>query len=138
MAGPYSISYDPTQDPGERLAPEIREEIAEVAPSTVTDGSIDEDKLAEDAVTTGKLADDAVTQDKIADGAVGSAQLANGGVQTVDLSDDSVTGAKAGLGTVTSLDKDGNYIETKEVYLTAADYAALSVKDPNTTYYTAA
>lgn len=138
MAGPYSVPFDPTQSPGQKLPPDVRAEIAEVAPSTVNDGSIDEDKLAEDAVITGKLADQAVTTEKIADGAVGSLQIANGGINTVDLADDSVTGAKAGLGTVTSMDKDGNYIETKEVYLTAAEYAALSVKDPNTTYYTTA
>ena len=34
------IAYDPTADAGERLAPEVRAEIAEVAPSTVLNGSI--------------------------------------------------------------------------------------------------
>lgn len=129
------IAFDPEADEGERLSPEVRTEIAFVAPSAVLNGSI----------TTAKLADDAVNQDKIAPGAVGSVEIATGGVAaenmgaesvtTTALAADAVTPVKCGTGVVTAADASGNDLETREVYLTAVQYAAISSPDPNTTYY---
>ena len=48
---------------------------------------------------------------------------------------DAVTAEKAGLGVVTAYDVNGNPVESKKVYLTAAQYTALPVKDPNTDYF---
>lgn len=129
------IAFDPEADEGERLAPEVRTEIAFVAPSAVLNGSI----------TTAKLADDAVTQDKVAPGAVGSVEIVTGGVEAANLAAeavttgkiaaDAVTPAKCGTGVVTAVDSSGNDVETREMYLTAIEYAAINTPDPNTTYY---
>lgn len=133
-----SIFIDLDAPPGEQLAPEVVAEIQRVAPSTVTNGSITEAKLAEDAVTTIKIADDAVTQDKIAGGAVGSAQIQNESITSTDLADNAVTGAKAGLGVVTATDDTGTYIETVIWHGSAAQYALITAKDSNTDYYVTA
>ena len=131
------ISYDPAQPAGQRLAPEVREEINEVAPSTLNDGSVITAKLADKAVATAKLGDAAVTSTKIASGAVAAANLGTGAVTTTKLEDDAVTAAKAGTGVVTAYDNNGNPIESKHVYMTVAQYAAITA-DPNTTYFLSA
>lgn len=128
------IAFDPAADEGERLAPEVRTEIAVVAPSAVVNGSI----------TAAKLADDAVTQAKIAPGAVGSVEVATGGVNTVNLASSAVTTdklasgavtpAKVGAGVVKAVDASGNSTETTLKFVTAAQYAGLT-PDPNTVYF---
>lgn len=127
------IAYDPEADEGERLAPEVRTEIAYVAPSAVLNGSI----------TTAKLDDDAVTQDKIYPGAVGTVEIATGGVDTINLADGAVTEDKittgavtpsiCGTGVVTAVDSSDNDTETVMKFVTAAQYAGLT-PDPNTLY----
>jgi hypothetical protein len=129
------IAYDPTADAGERLAPEVRAEIAEVAPSTVLNGSI----------TAAKLADDAVTQAKIYPGAVGPTEIAVAGVETTNLDDgavttskldnDAVTPAKCGTGVVTGVDSSDNATETVLKFVSAAQYAAIGSPSPNTVYF---
>lgn len=119
---------------GQKLDPIVRAEIDFVAPSTIDTGDIH----------TNMLADLCVTEEKIYPGAVGHVQLALGGIEsdnyaagsvgTAALDDDGVTAAKAGLGTVTAYDYAGNPIESKDVYLTAAQYNLITVPDPNTTY----
>ena len=129
------IAYDPDMDPGERFAPEVRTEIAFVAPSSVVNGSI----------TTAKLADDAVTQAKIAPGAVTSAEIATSGVDVVNiapsavtetkLADNAVTPAKCGTGVPTAVDDADNPTETIFKFLSAAQYSQLGGSvDPNTVY----
>jgi len=127
------IAYDPEADAGERLAPEVRTEIAVVAPSAVLNGSI----------TTAKLADDAVTQDKIYPGAVGSVEIATGGVSAVNIATDAVSSdkiaagavvpASCGTGVPTAVDNADNPTETIFKFVTAAEYGALT-PDPNTVY----
>lgn len=134
MAGPYSIFIDLNQDQGEQLAPEVRAEIAAVAPSTVTNGSITTAKLAEDSVTNGKIAPGAVGSLEIATSGVETGNLAPESVTTSKLAPDAVTPVKCGTGVVTARDADGNDIEWAEVLMTAAQYAALSTKDPNVVY----
>jgi hypothetical protein len=133
VADELFIEYDPGAPVGQRLAPEVVAEIEEVAPSAVVNGSI----------TTAKLADKSVTTAKVADGAVGSVQLATKGVKTVNiddaavgtaqLADGAVAPAKTGIGVSTARDASGSYVADLTVYLTAAQYAALT-PDPNTTY----
>lgn len=127
------VGYDPTKPVGQRLAPEVVQEIEEVAPSNLDNGS----------VTTAKLANDAVTEDKIAPGAVGGVELATGGVGTVNLAtdavttdklaDDSVTADKAGVGVTTAHDSAGNPITLDAVPITAAAYGSIT-PDPNVLY----
>lgn len=131
------IAYDPEADAGERLAPEVRTEIAIVAPSAVVNGSI----------TAAKLADDAVTQTKIYPGAVGTVEIATGGVDTVNLAavsvsadklaTDAVTPEKCATGVPTAVDSTDNAAETILKFLTAAEYGALT-PDPNTVYFISA
>jgi hypothetical protein len=135
VAGPYSIFYDPTQNPGERLAPEIRTEIAEVAPSVVIDGSITTAKLQDASVSTPKIIDLSVTEPKFAAGAVSARALATNAVQTPNIQGGAVTPAKCGAGVVTSVDNTGATVATTEWYGTSAQWAAIATKDPNTTYF---
>ena len=132
--GPFSIAYNPSKPAGERLSPEVREEIAEIAPSTVTNGSITTAKLEEGAVTQSKIAPEAVGSEQIEVGAVHSLGLAADAVTTLKIVDDAVTPPKCGTGVVTARDSANNAIEWAEVLITAADYAALAVKDPNVVY----
>ncbi|MCV7424328.1 hypothetical protein H7K45_27655 [Mycobacterium yunnanensis] len=125
---------DLNADPGERFAPEVREEIAEVAPSTVTNGSISTAKLAEDAVTMSKIALAAVGSEQLDAGAVDTLALGAESVTTSKLAADAVTPPKCGTGVVTAVDNDGNAIEWTEWYGTAAQFAAIAVKDPNVVY----
>jgi hypothetical protein len=117
---------DMSKPVGERLAPQMRQEIEEVAPSGLTNGAVTTAKLAEKAVATGKLADGAVTTEKIATSGVETLNLAPGAVTTAKLDDDAVTADKAGLGVVTAYDKDGNPIDVKTVYMKQSEYAAIT------------
>lgn len=128
------IAYDPSQPAGERLAPEVVEEIKTVAPSTVVNGGITTAKLADKAVTTAKLADGSVTGVQLASGAVDTVHLAAGAVETDQLADGAVTVAKVGPGVATAVGSDGSPLVARTMYLTASEYAAIATKDPNTTY----
>lgn len=132
------IAIDLDADQGEQLAPEVRTEIAAVAPSAVVNGSI----------TTAKLADDAVTQPKIGPGAVGSTEIATSGVEAVNMAADSVTTtkitdaavtpAKTGTGVVTAVDSTDNTVAAVVKFVTAAEYSAIGSPDPNTLYFVSA
>lgn len=128
------VPYLDTEKPaGQQLSPEMRAEIAEVAPSGLTNGSVTTAKLAEKAVATAKLADGAVTSTKIATNGVEAVNLGPGAVTTTKLDDNSVTAAKAGLGVVTAFDKDGNPIDAPTVFMTQTEYAAITPV-PGVTY----
>lgn len=128
------VAYDPSKPAGERLAPEVRDEIQVVAPSTVGPGSIGETQLA----------DDGVTGDKIAPGAVDTVAIATGGVETDNLAAGAVSGDKVqdhtigpeqvGAGVPTIIDFSLNPVTVKFMGLTAAQYAGIS-PDPNTWYF---
>lgn len=133
MADQKIVGYDPSQPAGERLAPEVRAEIAEVAPSTLVNGAVTTAKLRDGAVAAAKLADGAVTSPKIGTGEVKTVNLGDGAVTTAKLGADAVTADKAGTGVVTSRNKDGDPITLTVVPIAAADYAAIT-KDPNTLY----
>ena len=128
------IAFDPAANAGERLAPEVRTEIAVVAPSTVLNGSITTAKLAELSVATGKIIDGSVTTAKIATNGVESVNIKALAVTTAKIADDAITPAKCGTGVPTAVDVTGNALETVFKYLTAAQYAALT-PDANTFYF---
>ncbi|SII65168.1 Uncharacterised protein [Mycobacteroides abscessus subsp. abscessus] len=119
---------------GQRLAPEMREEIAEVAPSTLNDGAVKTAKLAEGAVTEPKLAAGAVTSPKIASKGVKAVNIDDAAVGTAQLAAGAVTAAKAGVGVVTAHDSAGNAIKLDAVPMTSTDYTALTTKEPNVLY----
>lgn len=128
------IAYDPSALPGERLAPEVRTEIAYVAPSAVTNSSITTIKIADTAVTTPKIADAAVTLAKLATNSVGTVQIVNAAVTTVKIADNAVTPAKTTTGILLSVDSADAYVNRKTKDVTAAEYAAIVSPDPNTYY----
>lgn len=134
MAGPFSIFIDLDQDPGEQFAPEVVTEIRAVAPSAVTNGSITTPKLRDDAVTQDKIADDAVGSDQLAPNAVNTLALDANAVTENKIAGNAVTPPKCGTGVVTAVDATGAAIEWTEWYGTAAQYAAISPKDPNVVY----
>lgn len=128
------VMFDTAADPGEKLDVAVRAEIDELAPSTIDTGDIHTNMLADEAVTKPKLFPGSVDQDIIAAGGVATGNIAPGAVTTDQLGDEAITAAKAGTGVVTAYDQAGNPIESKDVYLSAAQYNLISVPDPNTTY----
>lgn len=127
------VGYDPAQPAGQRFAPEVRAEIAEVAPDNIDNGSVTTAKLADDAVTAAKIAPGAVGTVEIANGGVGTANLATDAVTTVKIADGAVTADKAGVGIMKARDSAGNPINLTGVPITAAAYGAIT-PDPNTVY----
>lgn len=136
MAGPYQVGFNPDAPAGSKFDPEVIAEIAEVAPSTVTPGSIETSDLAQKAVTTDKLDDEAVGTDQLGDGSVTYPKLGPKAVKAGTLDDDSVTVRSAGTGVLTLVDNVGAPIGGPGVLLTDAQYAALGTPDPNTLYFT--
>ncbi|ACF34003.1 tail fiber protein [Mycobacterium phage Phaedrus] len=130
----YFAMYDPAKPPGQRLAPEVRAEIAIVAPSGLNDGAVTTIKLDEGAVTEPKLGYGSVTSTKIAAGGVELVNMAQESVDTAQLVDDSVTDEKAGPGVMQCHDDAGNPVTFDFVPMTAESYAALTTKAPNTLY----
>lgn len=134
MADPRWVSLDLDAAEGERLSPQMRAEIATVAPSAVVNNSITTAKLRDAAVTRAKLGGGAVGSGELDSAAVTTAKLADGAVTAAKLADDAVTPAKCGTGVVTAVDSAGNPTENIVRYLTSAQYAAIASPDPNTTY----
>lgn len=130
-----NVMFDTTAADGSKLDAAVAAEIDLIAPSSIDAGDITTDLLHDTAVTTAKLADTAVTTAKLADTAVTTAKLADTAITTAKLADDAVTATKTGLGVVTAADHTGNPIASTDVYLSAADYAAIVTPDPNTSYY---
>lgn len=129
------VGFDLAKPPGQRFAPEVVEEIGEVAPGSPPDGSITARKLAPLAVEHEKIAAEAVHSENIAPGAVKSINLGSSSVSTAKIANGAVTGTKAGDGITTAWDSDGNPIKMGIVPITSAAYAQLSSPDPNTTYF---
>ena len=138
MADPRWVSLDLDAAEGERLSPQMRAEIATVAPSAVVNNSITTAKLRDAAVTRAKLAAGAVGTSEIDTAGVGTANLASGAVTADKIAADAVTPAKCGTGVVTAVDSSGNAVETVVRFLTSAQYAAIGSPDPNTTYFISA
>lgn len=129
------IALDLSADPGERFAPEVRAEIAEVAPSVVVDGSITTDKLADNAVNRVKIADAAIGPDELDVSAVKTTHITNEAVTNGKLAASAVTPDKCDTGVVTCVDSSDNAVETIVKYVTAVEYSALATPDPNTLYF---
>lgn len=128
------IAYDPNANEGERLAPEVRTEIAYIAPSAVVNGSITTAKLADLSVSTGKIVDGAVTGTKITAAAIGTSHLVTAAVTADKLGTDAVTPDKCGTGVPTAVDSSDNPVETVFKFVTAAQYGALT-PNSNTVYF---
>lgn len=128
------FTFDSDQPLGERLAPELREEIAYLAPSTLSDGGVTTPKIKDGAVTTQKIGNGAVTSPKIGSKEVKAVNLDDGAVGTAALGDGAVTDAKAGAGVVTAHDSDGAALTLDFVPISQEDWVLLDQPDPNTFY----
>lgn len=73
---------------------EIMTAIADIVDTGVSDGSVDSDKLADDAVIEVKILDGAVTENKIDDGAVTEDKIGTGAVTASKIGDGEVGAAK--------------------------------------------
>lgn len=131
----YDVLFDPSQPPGSRFpSTAVQEEIGEVAPKTVDDGSITGGKLADLAVTGDKIANGTITSSKIGTGEVQTANLQEAGVTASKLAPASLTLAAVGPGVVGAEDGDGNPLTLTVVRITQTAYAALTSVDPNTLF----
>lgn len=120
---------------GQKLDSIVRAEIDFLAPSTIDSNDIKENMIDTGAVSSRNIADGAVGTSEIAAGAVVTASIANGAVANVNLAAGAVTSAKTGVGVVTCCDVSGNPVQSREMYVTAAQYAAIASPDPSTNYY---
>ena len=127
------VAFDPSKNPGDRLAPEVADEIKVIA-DTTADIAVGADRLVDGSVGTSKLADGSVTTPKLAQGAVTTATIAAGAVNTDKLGPAAVTPAKVDAGVMTSHDVSGNNLRMDVVPLTAQEYAAIAKPDPNVLY----
>jgi len=127
------VAYDPAKEPGDRLAPEVVDEIQIIAQAGV-DSVVGSADLEDGAVTTPKIADLAVTAPKLASNAVTTSKIAGNAISSDKLGPGAVTPAKVGAGVVTSHDVDNNAIAMDVVPITAEEYAALPEKNPNVLY----
>jgi hypothetical protein len=128
------VAYDPTASAGSRLAPEVQDEIRDVAPSTVGANSITEPKMANNAVSTRTVVDGAITEPKYADASVSTRALGAKQVTGAKIADDTIGPTQTGNGVATCADKDGNDIALRFVPISSSDYAAITTPDPNTIY----
>ncbi|MFA5707948.1 hypothetical protein [Mycolicibacterium sp.] len=119
---------------GERLPPQMREEIAEVAPSTLNDGQVTTPKLRDRAVESAKIGLGAVQAENIGGKQVKTGNLDDGAVGAEQIAPEAVQAEHAGTGVMTVYDAGGNPIEARTVVLTASEHAALTDPDPNTFY----
>lgn len=126
-------NLDMDKPPGQRFAPQVREEIAEVAPSTVNDGEITTNKLDDRAVTNPKIALGAVQSENIGAKQVKTANIDDQSVGTDQLDDEAVTPDKAGPGVMTVFDSSGNPIQAATIVVTDQEWSSLTPA-PNTFY----
>lgn len=133
--GELYVGFDANQPEGEQLPPEVREEIARLAPVNVTAGAITEEKLGTQSVSNRALADGAVGPTKMAAGAVGDGQLASSAVTTAKLALHAVTPDKVDTGVVTAFDANGDPIDLRAVPMTSTAHAGIT-PDPDTLYLT--
>lgn len=129
----YLIGYNPAAPVGQRLSPEVRTEIAMLAPVTLPNGSVTTPKIGDKAVDEDKIKDDTVKEVHIKTGAISAAKLAALAVTKEALANASVDHTKVDAGVPTVKDKDDQPISLKFVPLTATEYASLT-PDPDTVY----
>jgi len=119
---------------GSKFDPEVQDEIKALGPG-LEDGEVTEDALGFQVVSTDKIAPGAVGSPQLGAGAVAEANMGANSVGSGAIKDDSLLGRHAGPGIVAAVDAAGNYIESKDAFLTYAEYTALVDPDPNITYY---
>lgn len=129
-----NVMMDTAQPVGSKLDDEMIAEIEEIAPGIPPDGTITEAKLHAQAVSKEKIKPGAVDSTIIAEGGIKAINYESKSVGSAALADHAVGALQAGTGVPTTYDFAGNPIEDKRVYCTAAQYASLAVKDPNTEY----
>ncbi|AER48954.1 hypothetical protein SEA_DONNY_40 [Mycobacterium phage Donny] len=130
-----NVMMDTAQPVGSKLDDEMIAEIEEIAPGIPPDGTITEAKLHAQAVSKEKIKPGAVDSTIIAEGGVKAINYESKSVGSAALADHSVGVLQAGTGVCTAYDAAGNPVESKRVYLTAAQYALIETPDPNTDYY---
>lgn len=130
-----NVMMDTSAPVGSKLDSEVIAEIEEIAPGIPPDGTITEVKLHTQAVSKDKLKPGAVDSTIIANGGIKAVNYEGKSVGTAAIADGAVGADQAGTGVCTAYDAAGNPVESKRVYLTAAQYALIETPDPNTDYY---
>lgn len=133
VADEQFVGFNPSAPPGQRLAPEIRTEIAILAPSAVTDLSLTEQKYKDGSVTRVKIAPDSIDDTLIADDAVKREHLAPNAVGTNEVENNSITPPKVGTGVLTIRDHAGAALSVIAEVLTTAEYSGIT-PTPNVLY----
>ena len=106
-------------------------DIAALADTSIADGAIDTDKLADDAVTNAKLADDAVEEDNIKDDAITTTKIKNGAVDHDSLGANAVRTLKIQNGAVTTDKLAADAVTNAKLADDAVETA--NIKDANVT-----
>lgn len=129
------VAYDPSKPAGQRLSPEVQAEIALLNPFGVPNLTIGEEKLTDNSVAEGKIKSEAVTKEKIAPEAVDTSRLKPGAVIGTTIGTKVLAATHVDKGIVKVVDVDDNDADVTHKVLTAAQYAAIGTKDPNTVYF---
>lgn len=130
------VGFDASKPKGSKFTqPEVRAEIAGLAPTSPPDGSIGANKLAPDAVTKEKMAPASVGGAEIEAGGVGTSNLGAKVVTGDKIADKGVGRPQAGPGVMTVRDTNGNAVTMEAVVISATLHAQLGVnEDPNSLY----
>ena len=131
------VGFDASKPAGQKFTqPEVRTEIAGLAPSSPPDGSIGSVKLAPDSVTKEKMAPASVGGAEIEPGGVGTPNIAAKAVTQDKIGDKAVGRLQAGPGVMTFRDTNGNPATVEGVVLSSTQWAQLGAnEDPNTVYF---
>lgn len=129
----YVVAYNPSAPVGERLAPEVRTEIALLAPVTIPNGSVTNPRIADEAVEERNVRDDTIRESHVRDAAVSTRTIAPDAVTRDRIAPASVDHTRVDAGVPTVTDVDDQPIALKFIPLTAAQYAGIT-PDPNTAY----
>lgn len=130
------VGFDASKPKGSKFTqPEVRAEIAGLAPTSPPDGSIGSNKLAPDAVTKEKMAPSSVGGAEIEPSGVGTSNIAPKAVTQDKLGDKSVGRVQAGPGVMTVRDVNGNPVTMEALVISATAHALLGAnEDPNSLY----
>lgn len=130
----YIPGYNPAAPVGERLAPEIRTEIALLVPTILPANSVGGEQLQEGAVGSEHIGEGAVTEGAYGAGSIHETSIAYQAVTSELIAPGSIHIEHVEAGVATTVDTNEQAVELRFTPLTATEYAAIPSPDPNTIY----